>query len=439
MPDLALKAAQKTLITFVISVIVYYMALRRPLWNISYSFFSNFYDIRSRGQPRGIVPAAPFIGRTLMQSFLLFLTWDFANMVYNAHVSQEPLKHGKPLTDASKDPNGTLLIGLGSKRPFAQASAFWELSIVTARFSPRRITIFSELERSTGPMWSSVLVLCLGEVSKIKARIDATKQQPPAPQADTVAQNQIPESNLPPLKTDNIMAKKSAAGSRAVRMASDMAKAVGQYPGDAQTPLKKVAAAGEWTAQQAGKQLKNLPYAAEAENRAAHLMHTGHQSQGAMYSIIRAPIIGQLFQTTFAKQATAVICGGPYSRTTIIVCAIASLTNLARFSLKEDQFGSVSKDVPKILETFTSVLREINEYMASLKPDWTDVTFTEKEREKVEEVNAVRDALKLGLRDLLGSFGEFTSGMGVSEKDVRAAKALAGVQEMKSVNKLAAR
>jgi hypothetical protein len=48
--------------------------------------------------------------------FLLSLLWDISDIFFTMQLTREPLKNGQPLTTESKDPNGSLLNGLKSKK-----------------------------------------------------------------------------------------------------------------------------------------------------------------------------------------------------------------------------------------------------------------------------------------------------------------------------------
>ena len=51
---------------------------------------------------------------------MLLCIWEFSNAVFSAYVAQEPLKKDQPLTNDSRDPNGSLLNGLRSKKEIAK-------------------------------------------------------------------------------------------------------------------------------------------------------------------------------------------------------------------------------------------------------------------------------------------------------------------------------
>lgn len=68
-----------------------------------------------------MVPVSyPFSINTLFRcwvaSLFLLFVWTVANVAFTIFLVKEPLKNGKPLTSESKDPNGSLLNGLKSKK-----------------------------------------------------------------------------------------------------------------------------------------------------------------------------------------------------------------------------------------------------------------------------------------------------------------------------------
>jgi nucleoporin NDC1 len=52
-----------------------------------------------------------------MAGTLICLLWSFSNAAFSFWLAKEPIKNGQPLTTESKDPNGSLLNGLKSKKP----------------------------------------------------------------------------------------------------------------------------------------------------------------------------------------------------------------------------------------------------------------------------------------------------------------------------------
>jgi nucleoporin NDC1 len=54
--------------------------------------------------------------RCILASFMLLFAWMAGNTAFSIFLVKEPLKNGRPLTSESKDPNGSLLNGLKSKK-----------------------------------------------------------------------------------------------------------------------------------------------------------------------------------------------------------------------------------------------------------------------------------------------------------------------------------
>jgi nucleoporin NDC1 len=82
------------------------------LWDYYYSFGRSFISLAKTAKPTGLAPFAPLVAKFVVEGTLLVLLWEFANKAFDLYIAQEPLKNDKPITDDSKDPNGTLLNGL---------------------------------------------------------------------------------------------------------------------------------------------------------------------------------------------------------------------------------------------------------------------------------------------------------------------------------------
>ena len=96
--------------------IVYALFIRVVAWKWSLSIAALLWDVPS--SRLSYIP--PYHISLIIRSFtsgsLLLVLWEISNKTFGAYVVQEPIKKGQPLTSESKDPNGTLLIGLQNKR-----------------------------------------------------------------------------------------------------------------------------------------------------------------------------------------------------------------------------------------------------------------------------------------------------------------------------------
>lgn len=123
------------------------------------------------------------------------------------------------------------------------------------------------------------------------------------------------------------------------------------------------------------------------------------------------------------------VLGSPYSAFGQIIDAIDILSRLAAASLKEDNFGNVSKDIPRLIQVFASTIVKLEAFVATMTVDWTDVKFHGR---TVDEVDVVLACLREGLRTLVEGFGGYTRELGISEVEIKDAKALAGLVDQEA-------
>ena len=96
--------------------LIYALFIRNTAWSCSLYFAELLWDVPA-SQLSYIPPYhISLIIRSLTSGTLLVALWELSNALFAAFVAQEPLKKDLPLTTGSKDPNGSLLNGIKSKR-----------------------------------------------------------------------------------------------------------------------------------------------------------------------------------------------------------------------------------------------------------------------------------------------------------------------------------
>lgn len=126
-PALASLAAMQSAGALVVNVILYHisapgllagMTIRGTAWRMALSFFRTFYTL-----PKTNMVPATLAGingwmwlRCIWTGSMLLFMWLAGNKLFSMLLIRAPLKLGKPLTSESKDPNGSLLNGLKSKK-----------------------------------------------------------------------------------------------------------------------------------------------------------------------------------------------------------------------------------------------------------------------------------------------------------------------------------
>jgi nucleoporin NDC1 len=103
--------------TSIVGPFVYALLIRPFAWPWSLYLARLFWSIPKDSAPPRFPPYhISLILRSATAGMLLLCLWDLSNEAFSAFVAQEPLKKGRPLTDDSRDPNGSLLNGLKSKK-----------------------------------------------------------------------------------------------------------------------------------------------------------------------------------------------------------------------------------------------------------------------------------------------------------------------------------
>ncbi len=102
--------------------VLYSLFFRQTVWNWTFTFVKPFLGLpRSSALLPSMLPyRINLILRLVWANFMLVALWEASLVAFEAFFAQEPLKQDSPLTSTSKDPNGTLVTGLKSKRDVPQ-------------------------------------------------------------------------------------------------------------------------------------------------------------------------------------------------------------------------------------------------------------------------------------------------------------------------------
>ncbi|GAB7361573.1 hypothetical protein MBLNU230_g1625t1 [Neophaeotheca triangularis] len=440
--EIGLWVLPSTAVTIFFMPAVYWLFLRRTAWGWASTVGRIFFkDLPKNAPPPGVVHPGWLIWQMFTSSIMLAVLWELGNATFTIFLNKPPLKKDQPLTSQitnssgsvvsrSTDPNATLLNGLRSKKELPQSFAFWELATIIKAFPVRRRTIFAEIDRANGSTWSQISSVCLSEIEAIRTRIQAVnspannaamaeqlaKQQ--EQQKGLIVSQKSQELGLPRIASQGVVndqnvQQPAATSSGFSRRAGDVAKSFGQQP-QSQTPTKHVRNYVEKHGQ---------GYYEEASSTANTLLER----------FLKVPVLGQLFRQEFARNVCAVVFGVPHSSKANIIHAVQALTKLTTWSIKEDDYGQVASSVASIIRSLTATIKEVEGFVASWRPSWTDVEFTEQKRQEVEDVNELLGVLKGGLEEVLLAFGEYASSIGISSGEIKTAKDAVGrAPEMES-------
>ncbi|UPX16834.1 uncharacterized protein EKO05_0007217 [Ascochyta rabiei] len=416
---MSITSLRLALLVAAVGSVSYFAGPRYLIWEYYYSFSRYFISLSKTSKPTGLAPFAPLVAKFVTEGTFLVLLWEFVNKAFDLYIAQEPLKNNKPITSDSKDPNGTLLNGLKSNKDANKAMAFWELALITEAFPDRRKTIYSEMERKKAATFQQVTDLCLAEIRLLVDRLNIGLDPTYQPAAASAVPQPTPSVDLvpqisQPLKDDKqvvaLPPKPNTRWEHFEAATSGIAK-LHSSPGNSQQAYGREAIHRGMKKAQEGAQ--------QAESAAST----------ASTKILSSPF-GYVFSHSLPRRAKLVVLGAPFSRISLICNAITALTNLAVFSIAEDAIGRFHESVPAIVRTFTAAINKMDAYMASLQVHWSDkdtLAKPEGERKRVAEVEQVKDCLRKGLHNVLGSFEQYLSGMGMSRLEVSDAQKAAAV------------
>jgi nucleoporin NDC1 len=116
-PPIFIRSLTQSAAAVVLSVLIYPTFMRGFVWRTTLVFLRPFYNLPKTN----MLPSTwPFNAWVLWQcawvGFLLLIVWSVGNEAFSTFLVREPLKNGQPLTSESKDPNGSLLNGLKSRK-----------------------------------------------------------------------------------------------------------------------------------------------------------------------------------------------------------------------------------------------------------------------------------------------------------------------------------
>ncbi|KAL5615144.1 hypothetical protein BROUX41_005201 [Berkeleyomyces rouxiae] len=409
-PVLVIQALSASIIMVLVNTIIYHMFFRSIIWGWTLSLTRPFYNM-----PRtNMLPASwPLTLTTIIQcsysGFLLLFMWHLSNTVFSSTIVKEPLKNGRPLTSDSKDPNGSLLNGLKSKKLSAKSFALWELSHIARSFPERRKAIFEDIDRKDGAMWSQVCVVCINTLKGIDNRIAAYNAPMSAAAPVQPAQPvELKRRSFAPVKEDAIFQPQT----QEVTIKGELEKAIGH----AITSGSQTSTGLSPVARKTLKQARDRFISKEQQESLAPEHVAGWFRQMAL-KVVENDYVGPFFREEFRKRFAAAVLGTPYAEVSTYVNAAASLSNLVVSSLTDDKLGKVYLDVGNIVRVFTGIILNVEHFKSDFPTHWTDIEA----RRECPEVDAVMDEMKSGLRAMLAEFEQYSTDLRLTQTDLRLA------------------
>ncbi|KAG5983589.1 hypothetical protein E4U55_007759 [Claviceps digitariae] len=411
LPGVLGRCARQALLAVLFCLVLYYLVLRSFAWSWTLTLLRTFYKLpRTTVLPPTFPTDLYLLARCFYAGTLMNFVWSSGNTAFSVFMVREPLKNGNPLTSESKDPNGSLLNGLKSKKLSIKSFALWELSLIAQQFDARRQAIYSDIDRKDGPMWSQVYGVCMDLLKDIESRVDEYGSPPPSAAAPTAPVTQAKQRVSAPLRQDPIFTETGGTAGLlgGVEKALDqIARAPGTSPVSELSPLAKKT----WRDTKDRVLTKEQQDALSPEHLRSEF---GHWTT----TLMQIEVIGGLFRHDFRTRLAGVVMGKPYAESEMYMNAIQALCQLSVHSLAEDQFGNVHRDVPTIIRTFTALIRKVEGLKQEFPLHWTDPSGSRDS----PEVDQLLDALRSGLEQVIAKFEPFSHDLRLSLGDLRLAK-----------------
>lgn len=410
---------------------VYFAVWRSLAWSLALKIGRSLFFLPKTTRPSGLTDPMSIMFRFVCSSFVLVCLWELSSRAFAIYTAQEPTKKDKltkkdiPLTNDAKDPNGSLISGLKAKKEVPRTMAFWELCTITQKFEERRKTLFVDvdkmgvsIERAGGSAWTQISNLCLAEIQAVSQRIqDFNGPQPPKFETRPEPLQTLPKISSREVRDENIYttAPGPRTGLEAIeRTVGSVAKHYGQSPNNGNPVSPRAQRLLEYGA--------NRVLSKEQQEQFSRAGLTG-QANGLVASVIRTPF-GMPFRQLFARRVNSIIFGSPFSNATVIIYAVRAICGLAVFSLTEDKLGQVQKDIRTIIRTLIISIQNVDKFVRTLPAHWTDVDF--KGDRRVEDVDALLVALRDGLNEIMTTFGDYASNLGLKRDEILLARQLSG-------------
>ncbi|EGX94198.1 nuclear envelope protein [Cordyceps militaris CM01] len=395
--------------SLVLAMVLYYALLRSFAWSWALMLFRPFYNLPRTNIVPSSWPTDLFLMiRCIWAGALIHGVWAAGNTGFSIFMAKPPLKAGRPFTSESKDPNGSLLNGLKSKKPSVQSKCFamWELAIIAQDFDAQRKAIFADIDRKDGPMWSQVYTICMAVLKGMEERVDAYGK-PLLPAVPVKAPEEPRQRVSAPLKQDQIFTKGSVPRGGVDKAWDQIARSPGTSPIAELSPLAKKT----W------KQTRDRMLTKEQQEAVSKESIRSYVDHAASY-LLKLEWIGSVFRQDFATEFAATVLGQPYAEPTVYIHATQALCQLAIRSLAEDQYGKVHRDVPSIIRVLTAIIKKVEGLKARFPIHWTDSS----RRRESPEVDQVIDAMRLGLEQVVAKFEPYSSDLRLNLTDLRLAK-----------------
>jgi len=355
---------------------VFYVFVRPIIWKYALRLARMFVKMPRSPNLPSFPLGIDLLCRSLMLSFLMAIMWESAHLFFDSFVGKTPASQGEILSDKSDDPNGTLITGLQSReKPFTQATAFEELTLIANHDKARRQTIFLEHRNGTSS-WNHILRASLEVLAEIRNKHSGLQQ--PSQQFSKVAelaQVQPESAHQLAVKQTNIFVTRQSH-----KVPFEFARA-SEEKSSAVITNSIISAEGLWL----------------------RLHSTLSNSQ--------VLALGWLFRACVELRATSDL---PHVR--VGIQAVQAISQLVVKSADEDTLGMVQWDLGVLLNCLCLTLKALESYVRTPHGEIHTPKALLQRKVLLLEQEILGTSIKLAIRDIVHRFGEHLDGMGLENE-----------------------
>ncbi|KAF9044200.1 nucleoporin protein Ndc1-Nup [Panaeolus papilionaceus] len=363
--------------------------------------------------------------RAWLLAFTTFFVWDLADSLFDTVVAE-----AVPISLLGKEPNATLVSGITSKSAIFKYFAYSEIRELAMDDSPsgsaRRTDLFGD-QKSVPNLWTFLARESLALLDKDYQHLLRRGAPPPPPPAAPVKAPATPGPMIgtptPLLRTQIFKAHKESPRDAALdALASDgpITQAVEAAADATHVPeIFRSVESKVLATPIVEETTKNVVQVASLGSRLREQVSGFGNTMWDMHAPgVLKESLQQLVQWWYHERRSKIVEKAlPFRELDVVV--VEALSHLICASLAEDRYGTVQRDIPKILEVMVSYLTAVEEYQIEvnnlLKP-LPETPLPPKEQEEYdilaieihksqEILGFVADGLKEGLARITRTFG----------------------------------
>ncbi|WFD41531.1 hypothetical protein MPSI1_000161 [Malassezia psittaci] len=286
-------------------------------------------------------------------------------------------------TSQAKDPNMTLIAGLHDPHPFFSAHAYCELARIAMYDKTRRKMLFDDVQRQHGrPIaWNAIAKVCEQKISQLLVNQEGTKVTNESSRMSTVDSKTNTEGSLQAIAPQSTAHKANVTNVWTALAQPASISSSGDANPKSVTSGASVPAPAPGSGPSLYRLLRIAQYVAGALLRRVYAMIPNDAKHA---------LVPQTIQCAFTACVPEIVLDTELLATRATVCwAALALEHFVDASLTEDKYGSVQRDISKIIQTLLRAHQRLQHTKQHVER-----AATEADHALIREARVIRGALQ---------------------------------------------